>query len=452
MTDAFHLPALPDVPVSARGAFRFAELTPAEVVRQMEALRTARDRFLTDRPIAEIVDIVDRVAQRFQQPTDPLRCAAEAALPEATGLSLPMVRHVLDRMAADWRMERSWALLRAEFGDPEVLDGFRRRPGERRATRAWGPRCTFQIWSGNVPGVAVTALVRTLLVKSATFGKAAAAEPLLTALFARGIAELDPDLGTCIAVAHWPGTEESLTHAALDRADAVVVYGTTHTFEAVRVRTPARARFLGYGHRLSFGIVGREAVNEDSAARAAEDVVAFDQQGCVSPHLFYVEAGGALEPSEWAGLLAAGMGRLESELPRGTIAATEAAAIHQLRGAAEFAPGVELHTQAEGTAWTVVWDPDPTFEASCLNRTVRVKPVADLDAVPGLVREIAPLLQTVGIAAAPERRRRLAGMLGSAGASRVVPIGKMAWPPPEWHHDGRPPLADLVHWCDLEEE
>jgi hypothetical protein len=41
-------------------------------------------------------------------------------------------------------------------------------------------------------------------------------------------------------------------------------------------------------------------------------------------------------------------------------------------------------------------------------------------------------------------------VFGKLGASRVVPLGSMAWPPPWWHHDGHPPLRDLVRWCDLE--
>lgn len=450
MTDTFHLPALPDVPRLERGSLCFAQLTPALLARQLVALREARDRSLASRPVAELVQVVDHVAGRFLDPADPLRCLAEAELPKATGFSLPMVRHVLERMATDWRAERIWTLLRAEFGDPGVLDGFRPRPGAPGWTRAWGPRCTFQVWSGNVPGVAVTALVRALLVKSSTFGKPAAGEPLLAALFARGIAEADPELGACIAVAHWLGAEDALTRTGLELADAVVVYGSAETVAAVRARTPPHARFLGYGHRLSFGVVGREAADAETARRAAEDAALFDQQGCVSPHLFYVEEGGAVTPKVWAGLFAEAMASVEAEIPRGVLAPEEAAAIQQLRGTAEFSEGVEVYASPGGTAWTVLWDPDPAFAASCLNRTIRVKPVASLDEVPGLVGRVAPLLQSVGVAADPERSLRLAGALGEEGASRVVPIGKMAWPPPEWHHDGRPPLADLVRWCDWE--
>jgi hypothetical protein len=82
---------------------------------------------------------------------------------------------------------------------------------------------------------------------------------------------------------------------------------------------------------------------------------------------------------------------------------------------------------------------------------VRVKPVRDAAEVAGLVSEYAHLLQTVGVSAPPERAEALAAAFGRLGASRVAPLGRMAWPPPWWHHDGHPPLRNLVRWCDLEE-
>jgi hypothetical protein len=162
-----------------------------------------------------------------------------------------------------------------------------------------------------------------------------------------------------------------------------------------------------------------------------------------------------VSPQGWAGLLASAMERVEGELPRGTVSPREAATIRQLRGEAEFGQlgggGVELHASGEGTLWTVIYDPDPTFSASCLNRLVRVKPVSSLENVPLLIEAIGPLLQSIGIAASDDRRRALAASLGRLGASRIAPIGRMAFPPPAWHHDGHPPLRDLVRWCDVEE-
>lgn len=466
--DAFHLPAVPDPPTSAwpygQGAAAFELRVPivdaALLKGQVRALGEARDRFLADRPVREVVRVLDRVAARFQDAGDPLRKTAEAALPRITGYSPPMVRLVLDRMAPEWRSDRLRELLRAELEDPAVLDGFRPRRHAPGRTRAFGPRVATHVFSGNVPGVAVTSLVRSLLVKAGTLGKTAIGEPLLPALFARGIAEEDPELGACVAVTYWHGGDEALERVALGAADAVVVYGGAEAVAGVRAATPQATRVLAYGPKLSFGVVAREALADPEAAArtagaAALDAATFDQQGCVSPHLFYVEEGGAVAPREWARLLAAAMERTERELPRGGVARTEASAIRQLRGEAEFAQlagsGVELHASTKGTTWTVIFDPDPAFSASCLNRVVRVKPVPSLEAIPALAAPTASLLQTVGVAAPPERAEELADALGRAGASRVAPLGKMAWPPGTWHHDGHPPLGEMLRWCDLEE-
>lgn len=464
--DAFHLPALPAPPTTTwsygkgEGAFgiRIPRLTSALLRRQIDALLDSRDHHLAERPVGEIVQVIDGVAGRLLDPGDALRTAAEQALPEITGYSLPMIRTVLDRMAADWRTAPLRALLRSEFGDPRVLDGFRPRGRAAGMERAFGPRLATHIFSGNVPGVAVTSLIRSLLVKSATLGKTAVGEPLLPALFARGIAEADADLGSCLAVTYWAGGDEELEGAALEAADAAIVYGGAEAVTSVRSRTPPTARFLAYGPRISFGVVGREALSAGSAAAsaagAALDASTFDQQGCVSSHLFYAEEGGDTTPQEWARMLAAEMARVHQELPRGKLAPREASAIRQLRGEAEFAAasgsGMQLHASPEGTAWTVIYDPDGQFSASCLNRVIRVKPVADLEEVPGLVHGVAALLQSVGVAASTERTLWLAERLGRLGASRVVPLGSMAWPPPHWHHDGHPPLRELVRWCDVE--
>jgi hypothetical protein len=462
--DAFHLPALAEVPstvwryAAGEVELRVPQLTPALLRLQVDALRGHRAA-LVERPVAEIVRSIGRVAERLLDPSDPLRRTAEKALPEVTGYSPAMIRHGLERMAADWRAVPLHRLLAAELGDPAALDGFRPRAGGGR-THAVGPALSFHVFSGNVPGVAVTSLIRTLLLKSPSLGKAASGEPVLAALFGRGLQEEDPDLGACVAVAYWAGGDPQLEAAALERAEAVVAYGGDAAVESLRERTPPRARFLGYGHRLSLALVAREATGgaagERAAAEAAAAVATFDQQGCVSPHVIYVEDGGERTSAEWARCLARALEEVSRRLPRGALSPGESSAIRQLRAEAEFAQiagrGTEIHASAPGTDWTVVHDPDPAFRASCLNRVVRVCPVEDLAVLPDLLAPVAHHLQSVGYAAPGDRIRAVGRVLADLGASRIVPIERMPWPAPEWHHDGRAPLRELVRWCDLEPE
>jgi hypothetical protein len=308
-----------------------------------------------------------------------------------------------------------------------------------------------------VPGVPALSLASALLVKSPCLAKAARDEPVFPALFAQALAKVDAELGRAVVALNWRGGDVAIETALLQGADALVVYGGDSTLDSLRRRTPASTTFIGYGHKLSFAVVGREAQAVDrigaTARLAARDVSMFDQQGCLSPHLVYVEGDGEAA-QVFAQALAIEMSRFEAEVPRGRIDVGEAAAIQRLRGIYELRstvePGVAVQASAGSTAWTVLTDPDPRFEASCLNRTVRVKPLTDLDALPAQVQDIRQWLQSVGVALPAERLAPLAEALGARGITRICPLGSMAEPSADWHHDGRANLLDLVRWLDCE--
>lgn len=466
--DAFHLPGLKPEEITrwnvreydhGKVRLRVPVLEPATLERIITGLRAARARTLAEMPVAEIVHAVDAAAARLARDDDPLRRLAEEALPAVTGYSPAMVRLILERMVPDWRADALGSLLRAEFGDPGILDEFRPRPGaaDGARVRAYGPELAFHIFAGNVPGVAVTSLVRSLLVKAATLGKTASGDPLLAVLFAKVLAETAPRLAECLAVTYWPGGSTALEDTAYRTADLIVVYGGRETVDAVRSGIPPETRLVEHGPRFSLALIAREAlaggVAGGTAAAAALAVATFDQQGCVSPHVVYVERGGDLEPGAFAELLAGELARIEKELPRGRLSPAEAATIQQLRGGAEFralaGQDVRLFT-SPGTEYTVIFDADPAFTPSCLNRVVWVKPLDELGDVTPLLRPYGAYLQTVGIAAPAARQLALAGELGRVGASRITDLDRMPWPPAAWHHDGQSPLGELVRWVDLE--
>ena len=470
--DGFWLPGLAPADVTAwetrdlgDTALRWPVLTPESLARVVRAITRARAETLARTPTAAIVRALDAAAARLADPADPLRRTAEAALPAVTGYAPEMIRLGLDRMVADWGAPALERLLRAELPDPAALDRFVDDPAGagapragRRLLRAHGPELAFHVFAGNVPGVAVTSLVRSLLVRAATLGKTAAGEPVLPALFAHALAEVAPDLALALAVTYWPGGTTELEAVALDAADAVVVYGGAESLASLQRRLRPGARLLEHGPRYSFGIVGREALDRASAPPLAQTiaraVAIFDQQGCVSPHVVYVERGGEVGPEEMAGLVAGALADLEARLPRGRLSPGEAAALHEARGAAEFraiaGQDVRLHTGG-GTGFTVAYDADPAFAPSCLNRFLWIKPVGDVGEVTAHVIPYARWLQTVAVGGIPaDRLEPLAEALAAAGACRIAGFADAPWPPAQWHHDGRGPLAELLRWTDLE--
>ena len=468
---AFWLPAgagapaddsTPDTPAgfstaSAGDGLRLRFPTPTRHLarRLCDHLEKAGDP-LRRRGTASLVESLGRAGGRFLDPADPIRQAALAHLPAAAGLSPAMARQVVDGMARDWTAGRLDRLLRAQYPDPGVLDGFRRGPGGSRV-RALGHRLVVQLGAGNVAGVSVGGVVRALLTRSPVLLKPGLYDAVLPVLFARALAECDPELANALAVLYWPGGSEAAEAEVLARAGLVVVYGGADTVEAVRARLSATTPLVAYSHRVSVALVGREALAggraERTARAAARAVAAFDQRGCVSPHLFWVEEGGALTPSRWAARLATALADIETDLPAGPAPADTASLVQQLRGTWELKQaaggGARVH-RPPGVEWTVVYDPDPAFAPSCLGRFAWVKPVPDLGAVPTLLAGARPFLQTAAMCGAGGRAPALAEQLGGAGISRVTTLERMAWPPAWWHHDGGDPLRALTRWVDWE--
>ena len=426
---------------------------------------------LQGRTWEEMATILGGVGERFLDPGDALRTEAEERIPSDAGISPPMARAVVEGMARDWTVPRLRALVRSDFPDPEVLDGFRPGP-EGSRLRAVGPDLALHVGAGSVPGVTATSLIRSLFVKSPALVKPGRGDRILPELFVRGLREADPEVGRCVAVEYWAGGEGgALEEEALEQAGLVVAYGSNETIGELRARLPSTTPLVAYHHRVSVGAIGRGMLGADGASgrdegdsgdggparrlarEAALAVATFDQRGCVSPHAIWVEEGGETSPAEWADLLARELEILEGDLPSGPPEPEVASRVQQLRGAAEIraAAGKGDRVMAgDGGGWTVLYEEDPAFLPSCLGRTVRVKPLGTLEDLTAHLAPFGSVLQTVALEAESGRRVRLAGLLARVGATRVTTFRRQPWPPPWWRHDGKGPLEALVRWVSLE--
>lgn len=485
---AWHLPPgcsprpdeVVDLPAGELPSLQRLALSPSRLRELAGALRAERETGLLGRSVGDVAKVVDRVARRLLDPVDPLRKATLESLGPQTGLSRPMAAEVLEGMARQWTRGALEALLASDFPDPGVLDGFRDGPAGSRI-RALGHPLTFHLGAGTVPGVAVTSLIRALLVKSAVLLKPGRGDVVLPVAFAAGLEEADEELAGAVAVMYWPGDAgggEGATTVALDEADLVVGYGGDDTLRRIRDALPPTTPLRAYRHRMGVGLVGRGALTRGGAsgtergsagsgegggwerARATAEAVAravalFDQRGCVSPHAVLVEDGGETSPGEWTDLLAESLAALEKALPSGVVGRDEGAALQQLRGTAEMEEAVGRGMVRHGgsaSPWTVLYRPGGKVEPSCLNRTVRVIPVADLEGSLALLEPWKAHLQTVGVAGLGEGEGRIVHRLSVLGVSRVADFGRVPWPPAWWHHDGTGPLRALVRWTDVEGE
>jgi len=438
-----------------------ATLSPAMIAEACQTLKRNRERYLTSRSTNSMVKVLSEVAANWLQAGDPFRKLALELGPAKMGFSRETLAKGLDNFFRQLTPDNFNMLLVQEFGDAKRLDGFC-ADGEHnrmRAAMAIGPELLVHITAGSIPNPTLTGIVFGLLVRSAQFVKCASGASFLPRLFAHSIYDADPKLGACLEIAGWRGGNVDLENVLFAEADCVTATGSDETLAVLRPRLPVKTRFLGYGHRVSFGFVAREVLSDPDARRvvtnAAEDVVAWNRLGCLSPHVIYVQSGGEISPEKFAEWLAEELEQREQTEPRGELAAEHAAAIASRRSIYEIraahSPDATRHwCSKDSTAWTVIFEADARFQMSCLNRFIYVKGVKDLNEMLQNTEVVRGHVSTIGITVPEEKIRELAEQLARWGATRVCPLGRMQNPPLTWRHDGRPALGDLVTWTDLE--
>jgi len=437
-----------------------ATLSPTMIAAACDTLKRNREKYLLPRPTEAIVKLLCEVAADWLQPENAIRRHALEMGPAETGFSKAVLERGLNDFFRQFTPENFQALLEQELGHAQRLDQFvaDARANSNRAAMVHGPEFLIHIAAGNLPNPTLMSLTLGLLTRSAQFVKCASGASLLPRLFAHSIYQADPKLGACLELAEWRGGNRELESVLFAHADCLTATGNDETLAAIRAQLPAPVRFLGYGQRVSFGLVTREVLrDEDFAAvvsRAADDVMAWDQHGCLSPHVIYVEERGAVESDKFAERLAGELAQREANEPRGKIATEAAATIASRRAIYETIAAhradAKIWSSPNSTAWTVVFEHDVNFRFSPLNRFIYVKPVPDLAAVMRGVDELHGKVSTVGIAAPPEKMKELALSFARWGATRICPLGQMQNPPLMWRHDGRPALGDLITWTDFD--
>jgi len=440
---------------------KFPPATPELVEALSEHLKKNREEHLACMPIERIVSVLDEASRRWLDKDYPYRKLALQTIPVITGFSPEAIEASIDVEMESSLEHDIWQALRSEIKNPLYLDDFQYSEELDGYRRAFGPEFIVSFFSENIPALPHLLFMRSALVKAACLGKVASGEPTFAALYLKTIEDIDPEMAGSMAVLYWQGGDEAVESAAFNHADAVVVFGSVETCASIVKRIPNTVKVLVHGHRMGFGVIGKNRMNpndaEDLAAKVAYDHAMFDQKACLAPQVYYLEEGGQVSPEEFTRILADAMSSIQDKMPRGKLAAGEAALIHQIRGRYEIrefqGDDIQMLTSSHGTAWTVVHEKDPgEFSPSPLNRFVRLWSVRDIFQIIRELKPVGPFLQNAAVALGDEREAEFIRQLGALGVARITSPGNMPAPSMMWHHDGIATLAALLRWCDVEKK
>jgi len=207
-------------------------------------------------------------------------------------------------------------------------------------------------------------------------------------------------------------------------ADRIDVYGGAAAIEQVRERARPGVSVRAHGPGLGVAFVTRAADPADAAPWLAEDVVVFDQRGCLSPRVVLVE-GDAARAERFAGALHASLDEWAVRVPRGTLAEEERAEARRWQEALAFAGRTWSGSQhAVGLGERLLVPPT--------GRHVQVLPAADALRASELLAPIAGAIVTMG-SDDPEQVRHVA-----PPHARLATLGQMQRPPLDGPVDRRP--------------
>jgi hypothetical protein len=201
-------------------------------------------------------------------------------------------------------------------------------------------------------------------------------------------------------------------------ADRVDVYGGAAAIEQVRARARPGVSVRAHGPGLGVAFVTRAADPVDAARLLAEDVVVFDQRGCLSPRVVLVEGdeGDAARAESFAGALHTSLDGWAVRVPRGTLAEEERAEARRWQESLAFAGRAWSGSQhAVGLGDRLLVPPT--------GRHVQVLPVADALRASELLAPIAGAIVTVS-SDDPEQVGHVAPL-----HARIAMLGQMQRPP-----------------------
>jgi acyl-CoA reductase-like NAD-dependent aldehyde dehydrogenase len=345
------------------------------------------------------------------------------ALSSTTGLSIPMVewavRTTLDTMTGD------------------EMRGLA-QSAQKGTDRAPDPIAMLSVvLAGNVFTASVRGIVVPLLFGVPALVKASSSETLFPAMLCDALRSADSRLGAAMSVVVFPGGDVEREAALIDSAEAVSVYGGDATVEAMAARL-GNTPLIAHGHGVSVAYCGNHAIEEahigHTISSLSLDICAYDQRGCLSPQLVYVEESSELSVMDFAERLAKeGLTPLSRTLPRGPLPVSVGAAQAQWRGVAEVEGSLvrgDTHAVSVRESQPIRWSPG--------FRNVTVTPVRALDEALQAMRPIGSNLKCVGAdsASIPELEARLAS--SPTLSAYACTIGTMQTPSLDAPADGYP--------------
>lgn len=412
-----------------------------------------------------IVEILAKTGNLFKDKNSKYRKAASEHLEKNISFSAPVIEKSLDLIPEILDKQTLLKRMNLEMFLPYAMETAVERRGYDGLVRAVPRGVVLHVGAGNVFLGILDSMILGILTKNVNVVKLSSSGSGFMNIFTEALKETDDKgiISKSVAVLSWKGGDELLEKKILEHADAVFVWGGYDAVQSYKKLAPINTRVEGFGPKTSFGIVFESAIKNYGLAgiarKAAKDACLWDQAACSSLHtLYFIEP----DKNKHEGIIknfikeeAKAFSDFQKILPQGKLSDDEKTEITRARETAKADKALaaaEYESSFPKTDWTVIYEKDPAYRISPLNRVLYVKAVEKLENLKTLLTPYKGYLQTAGVAGSITERKKTLEALYDAGIARVAKLGRMLEGANGSPHDGIFPMMALVNWIGIEEK
>ncbi len=441
----------------------FSQTSDSDLDHLFNTFRKMREEVLLNYSTAEIIEVLARVGQEWRRRNVRTRNNASKELHRASGICEEAFHLGLRHLGEELTQETLTEIVRQEFGS---LTGLDRALAEDSKGNV--PGVTTYILGGAVPDPAILCILSALAIRSVCLVKPSSAMGSFPLQFIETLAEVDPRLAECVRVCTWDWqVDPGLARRLFQRCDCVCAFGADETLTYLKSQVGRGTKFIGHGDKFSVAVVfsGPEtkkspALLENRAERLALDISMYDNLGCLSPRIVFIEESGkgsvrkSTVGEQFANLLARKLAEIESAIP--SVPPFSAAGLEAMLEQVPYRLRAEASSQTlkvfdgeKKTSSLVVLDRSRKANLNSLpfrsgRRVVVVKPFSDLKALVRTLRPFSGKVQGVGVGGTETQVESLAETLWSLGPTYFCSLGLMQFPPITWQTDGQPLLRKYL--------
>ncbi|MHA1148096.1 MAG: acyl-CoA reductase [Promethearchaeota archaeon] len=264
-----------------------------EVLKIAEKLALKKRR-AHDRPIDDVLEIIDQVGDLWRDPNSHYLKEALDILPMMTGQSRKLCEIEFMGTLSLWQKKIAEAQLFGEIGGKQYLEEWIPKGDVRIHAQPRG--LILHNMAGNAFNLGMLTIFYGLITKNVNLIKLSHGEPYIATRFCESIAEVDKKLPKEIAALYWKGSNSAIYRELFNSGyiDCILAWGGIDSIEEIRKMAYYYGiKIIDHGPKLSFSVISEDIFKkaqdmQEIAQKIAVDVICWNQRACLSPRIIYI--------------------------------------------------------------------------------------------------------------------------------------------------------------------